>query len=132
MGDRQAIGGGRQQAAQGILRDAAAVANATARTLFFQPRDPGAYVYDDGGHWKTAFIGGDYRWLIDDGEGGRNLDARTYFFYMATVNTPAMVNKMVGKGSQYALAYTDKDGNYLDGIRTWDEEDAQGIGVSSY
>jgi hypothetical protein len=43
-----------------ILRDAAAVANATARSLLFQPRDPGAYVYD-GSHWKTGFVGGDYR-----------------------------------------------------------------------
>jgi len=104
---------------QAILRDAAAVANATARTLFFQPRDPGAYVYDDGSHWKTAFIGGDYRWLIDDGEGGRNLDARTYFFYMATVNTPAMALKMVGVGSQYAALDVDRDGNYLDGAKNY-------------
>jgi hypothetical protein len=26
----------------------------------------------DGSCWKTGFIGGDYRWLIDDGDGGRN------------------------------------------------------------
>ncbi|HUV19084.1 MAG TPA: DUF1254 domain-containing protein [Ilumatobacteraceae bacterium] len=104
---------------QGILRDAAAVANATARTLFFQPRDPGAYIYHDGSYWKTAFIGGDYRWLIDDGEGGRNLDARTYFFYMATVNTPAMALKMVGVGSQYAALDVDRDGNYLDGAKNY-------------
>jgi hypothetical protein len=78
----------------GILRDAAAVGNATARTLFFQPEDPEAYIYGDESHWKTGFVGGDYQWLIDDGEGGRNLDARTYFFYMATVNTPAMALKM--------------------------------------
>ena len=29
---------------------------------------------------------------------GRNLDARTLFFYVATVNTPAMAAKMVGQG----------------------------------
>jgi hypothetical protein len=55
------------------LRDAAAVANATARSLCFQPRDPDAYAYDDGRHWRTGFVGEDYRWLVDDGEGGRNL-----------------------------------------------------------
>jgi hypothetical protein len=38
--------------------------------------------------WKTGFIGGDYRRLDGDGAAGRNLDARTAFFYMATVNTP--------------------------------------------
>jgi hypothetical protein len=36
-----------------ILRDAAAVANATARSLGFQPRDPGASLYDDG-QWQTG------------------------------------------------------------------------------
>ena len=38
--------------------------------------------------------------------GGRNLDARTSFFYQATVNTPAMVAKMPGVGSQYAYTET--------------------------
>jgi hypothetical protein len=103
----------------GILRDAAAVGNATARTLFFQPDDPEAYIYDDESHWKTGFVGGDYQWLIDDGEGGRNLDARTYFFYMATVNTPAMALKMVGVGSQYATLDVDRSGDYLDGSKNY-------------
>ena len=102
-----------------ILKDAAAVGNATARSIYFRPRDPAAYLYDDGSHWKTGFVGGDYRWLIDDGDGGRNLDARTYFFYMATVNTPAMALKMVGVGSQYALVDVDRDGNYLDGSKNY-------------
>jgi hypothetical protein len=72
---------------QAILRDAAAVANATARAIVFEARDPDAFLYDDR-QWQTAFGGGDYRWLSDDGVGGRNLDARTLFFYQATVNTP--------------------------------------------
>jgi hypothetical protein len=37
------------------------------------------------------------------------------FFYMATVNTPAMVLKMVGVGSQYALNARDSNGDYLVG-----------------
>jgi hypothetical protein len=104
---------------QSILADAVAVANATARSLYFAPRDPEAFIYDDGSAWKTGFIGGDYRWLIDDGEGGRNLDARTYFHYIATVNTPAMALEMVGVGSQYALADRDRDDNYLDGDKVY-------------
>ncbi|MDG2271037.1 MAG: DUF1214 domain-containing protein, partial [Halioglobus sp.] len=69
--------------------------------------------------WFNAFLGGDYQWLIDGGLGGRNLDARTAFFYGYTLNTPAMVMKMVGVGSQYAVAAADKDGNYLDGSKTY-------------
>ena len=37
------------------------------------------------------------------------------FFYVATVNTPAMALKMPGVGSQYALAEHDSNGEYLDG-----------------
>jgi len=99
------------------LRDAAAVANATARSIIFQPRDPASYVYGEGSRWKTGFVGGDYRWLTEDG--ARNFDARTYFFYLATVNTPAMALEMVGVGSQYAFGDKDENGDYLDGRKTY-------------
>jgi hypothetical protein len=103
---------------QAILTEAAAVANATARTLAFQTRDREAYYYDNS-RWKAAFVGGDYQWLSDGGKGGRNLDARTLFFYQATVNTPAMVLKIPGVGSQYAYTEQDKDGHYLDGAKNY-------------
>jgi hypothetical protein len=102
-----------------LLVEAAAVGNATARALSFRPRLPGAYFYDDGSHWQNGFIGGDYRWLIDDGVGGMNLDARSYMYYMATINTPAMALKMVGVGSQYAFLAVDRDGAYLDGSKSY-------------
>lgn len=101
-----------------ILTEAVAVGNATARAISFRNRDPRAALYPNS-QWKAAFIGGDYRWLDVDGMGGRNLDARTGFFYVATVNTPAMTLKMIGKGSQYALIAADKDGGHLDGGRMY-------------
>jgi hypothetical protein len=97
-----------------ILAEAAAVGNATSRALAFRTRDPAAYLYE-GSLWKAGFIGGDYRWLIDDGVGGRNLDSRTTFFYQATVNTPAMALRMPGRGSQYGLLNQDNTGAFLDG-----------------
>ncbi|MGF1725498.1 DUF1254 domain-containing protein [Photobacterium nomapromontoriensis] len=100
------------------LIDGVAIGNAAARSFFFNPRQNDIYRYP-GRLWKRAFIGGDYRWLIDDGEGGRNLDARSYFFYIATVNTPAMALKMVGKGSKYALVDQSKDGRALDGSQQY-------------
>ena len=106
------------EATQAVLVDAAAVGNATARTLYFHAQDPDAYVYEDS-YWKTAFVGGDYQWLSDGGVGGRNLDARSYFFYMATVNTPAMALEMVGKGSQYALIDKASDGEFLSGSKAY-------------
>lgn len=103
---------------QRILTDGVAIGNATARALLLRPRDETAFYYDDR-QWFTAFLGGDYQWLIADGAGGRNLDARTAFFYGYTLNTPAMVLEMVGAGSQYAVAATDNEGNYLDGSKTY-------------
>lgn len=101
-----------------ILTEAVSVGNATARAICFETRDREAYYYKNSA-WKMAFVGGDYRWLIDGGTGGRNLDARTLFFYAATVNTPAMAMKMVGLGSQYAYAEHDRDGNFLDGGKNY-------------
>ena len=96
-----------------ILTDAVAVGNATARALLWYERDESTFLYEDS-YWKEGFIGGSYKYLKDDGLGGRNLDARTHFYYFATVNTPAMAWKLIGKGSQYAWGYLDARGNYLD------------------
>ena len=101
-----------------LLAEAAAVANGTARAIAFKNRDPAAYLYS-GRRWKTGFIGNDYRWLRDNGVGGRNLDARTMFFYVATVNTPAMALRMPGVGSQYAFNEHDSRGEYLDGAKNY-------------
>lgn len=102
-----------------ILKEAVAVGNATARSILFKGRDEEAYIFKDSKTWKTAFIGDDYKWLKDKGNGGRSLDARTLFFYFATVNTPAMAWKLIGKGSQYGIASSDVNGEYLYGANTY-------------
>lgn len=101
-----------------ILADAAAIGNATARAINFRNRDPRSPLYPNS-EWRTGFIGGDYRWLGGDGLSGRDLDARTNFFYMATVNTPAMAAKLVGRGSQYALSTADSAGEPFDGAQNY-------------
>ncbi len=101
-----------------ILTESAKIANATARAIAFDTRDQNAYLFPDSA-WKTAFIGGDYQWLKDQGNGGRNLDARILFFYQATVNTPAMAWEIPGVGSSYALAERDSNWDYLDGGKNY-------------
>jgi hypothetical protein len=101
-----------------ILTEAVEVANATARTISFNPRDKRAYLYPNSS-WKTFFIGGDYRWLDQTGEAGRNLDARIHFFYQATVNTPAMALQLEGVGSNYVGNTRDSDGNMLLGDKSY-------------
>jgi len=94
-----------------ILEEAAAFANATARSISFATRDKEAYYYTDR-YWKTGFIGGNHEFKNSS---SFNLDARTLFHYLATGITPAMSMKMVGAGSQYAYTERSGDGNYLDG-----------------
>jgi len=101
-----------------ILKESIAVGNATARTMMFYPRDQRAYLYPNS-YWKTFFIGGDYRWLDLTGEAGRNIDARTHFFYQATVNTPAMALKLPGIGSNYAGIVRDENGDILYGDKEY-------------
>ncbi len=99
-----------------ILSDAVAMGNAIARSVDFRSRDPEAAIYP-GQHWNTPFIGGSYQWLSRGG--ARNLDARTMFFYVATINTPAMAVAMPGVGSQYAAANLDADGHAFDGSKIY-------------
>jgi hypothetical protein len=100
---------------QGILAEAAAVGNATARALLFSARNRGAFFYPDSA-WQTAFIGNDYRFSPHD---VLDLDARALFFYVGLGISPAMAAKMVGIGSQYGLALRDAAGHYLDGGRSY-------------
>ncbi|MNX27690.1 hypothetical protein D3C86_577830 [compost metagenome] len=97
------------------LTEAVVVGNATARAIDFANRDPAVLIYPDR-HWNTPFVGGSYEWLND---GARNFDARTMFFYAATVDTPAMAVAMPGIGSQYAAANYDAQGKPFDGGKTY-------------
>ncbi len=101
-----------------ILKEAVSVGNATARSIGLAPRDKSAYLYE-GKQWYTGFIGKDYRWLNGDGNAGRNLDARTLFFYTATVNTPAMALEIPGVGSNYAFSTHDSKGEIFYGEKDY-------------
>jgi hypothetical protein len=100
---------------KGILTEAVAVGNATARAIVFAPRDERVKFYPDR-QWGTGFVGGSYEFL-DKGE--RMLDARTLFHYYATGITPAMAFAKPGTGSAYAYATRDSKGEYLDGGKTY-------------
>ncbi|MCJ7693193.1 MAG: DUF1214 domain-containing protein, partial [Sedimentisphaerales bacterium] len=73
-------------------------------------------IYPGESVWSTVFPGGSHEFLDD---GARILDARTFMHFYATGITPAMTMKMVGKGSQYAVAYLDSKGNAFDGGKTY-------------
>jgi len=101
-----------------ILTDAVAVANATSRAFLWNERNKEEFLYE-GSYWKRGYPGNNYQFLKDEGMGGRNLNARTMYYYFATVNTPMMSTKLIGAGSQYAWGYLDSNGNYLDGSKSY-------------
>jgi hypothetical protein len=101
-----------------ILISAVAVGNATARAISFRDREKRATLYPNS-QWQSLSAVTDYRWLDKDAEGARNLDARTKFFYGYTVNTPAMMAKLVGRGSQYAIVFADASGEPFDGAKNY-------------
>lgn len=98
-----------------ILTDAANIGAVTARTLAFEMRERDAYFYPDS-QWRLPFFGG-YKFEVSPGVA--NLDGAAFFYYFATGVTPAMEEKMVGKGSQYPWRSLDADGNPFDGARTY-------------
>jgi hypothetical protein len=100
-----------------ILAEAADVGAVTVRTIMSQPRDEGFYLFPGKSVvWTNPFVGGSHEFLSD---GAYLLDARAGFHFYATGITPAMAAKIIGKGSKYAVAYTDVEGNHFDGSKTY-------------
>ena len=98
-----------------ILTEAAAVGDATARANAFHMRDRNDYYYDNS-YWQLPFIGG---YKFQSQPGVLNLDGYNFYYFMATGVTPAMEEKMVGRGSQYAWTGRDSKGASLDGGKSY-------------
>ncbi|MCB0728115.1 MAG: DUF1254 domain-containing protein [Ignavibacteriae bacterium] len=98
-----------------ILEDAANIGAVTARSIAFNIRDKDAYYYPDS-YWRLPFFGG---YKFESSPGVSNFDGAIFFYYIATGVTPAMEEKMVGKGSQYPWACLDANGNRLEGGKNY-------------
>jgi len=99
-----------------ILAEAADVGAVTVRALTARPREDMYYYYPGESIWSTCFPGGSHEFLDN---GAIVPDARSFFHFYATGITPAMSMKMVGIGSQYAIAYLDAGHKPLDGGKTY-------------
>ena len=100
---------------QKIFEEAAAIANASSRAIVFRSRNKDLYFYDDR-QWYSPLAGGSHEFYDN---GGRVLDDRISFHYYATGITPLMTKPMVGTGSVYEIGATDKNGDPLDGNKTY-------------
>ena len=98
-----------------LLAEAARAGAAVARANTFASRDATARVYADR-HWEWAFVGGSASW---DAKGYVDVDHRAAWNYAATGNSPAMVERTVGSGSQYLVTTRDAGGAFLDGARSY-------------
>ena len=102
-------------ARKALLAEGATLGGAIARSNSFASTDA-ARIAVPGRRWEWAFIGGSATW---DAQGYVNTDRRAAFAYIAIGMSPAMVEKIVGGGSQYFTVYTDSDGSALDGGRSY-------------
>jgi hypothetical protein len=52
--------------------------------------------------------------------GARTLDSRTAFYYAYTLDSPGMIMRIPGVGSQYLMGFADSKGNPYDGAKTYE------------
>jgi hypothetical protein len=99
-----------------ILTDAANIGAVTARTIAFKAprsRTPFSIRIARGACRSSAVTSSRVS------PGVANLDGAAFFYYFATGVTPAMEEKMVGKGSQYPWTALDSNGNPFEGAKTY-------------
>ena len=96
-----------------LLEEAARLAGAIARANTYAP--PAKTYYPDR-QWQGTPEGSDYTFTHD---GTPQIDARNNVYYMAAGNSPAMMEKHIGEGSQYLWTYRDSSGAYLEGAKTY-------------
>jgi len=101
---------------QQIFAQAAEEGVAMSRVMAFDSRDENAKVYPDR-QWESPYITNNSTFYQND---YINLGARTAFHFTADGITPAMAMQMPeGKGSRYQTTYKDKNGEPLDGNKTY-------------
>jgi hypothetical protein len=97
-----------------VLSEAARAGAAIARANCFASKDAGTYFYKDR---KWQYVGDVPYTFVKDGV--LLVDRRAYVYYMALGNSPAMMEKNVGKGSYYLWTYKDAAGNSFDGAKNY-------------
>ncbi|MDX1401220.1 MAG: DUF1254 domain-containing protein [Kiloniellales bacterium] len=128
-----------------ILTDAAAVGQAFGRALnwrFNQSHPDWAYypesnwgnmLFEGGAFFETpppAFEGGMFKPYPPTG--ARTLDSRTAFYYAYTLDSPGMIMRIPGVGSQYLMGFLDSGGNPFDGAKTYKVTLPKGIPAQAF
>ncbi len=116
-----------------ILGDAAAIGNAAGRVLnwryavihpdwsYYQGSSWGSMLWEGGYNFETPppeFTKGGY-FKPYPTTGARTLDSRTAFYYAYTLDSPGMIMRIPGVGSQYLMAFLDSNKEPFDGAKTY-------------
>ena len=101
------------EATRAMLGEAARAGGAIARANTYAP--PPVYYYPDR-RWQGWPDGMPYTF---DRDGVPQVDARNNVYYMAFGNSPAMMEKHVGQGSQYLWTFRDANDDFLQGANTY-------------
>ena len=128
-----------------ILSDAAAAGQAFGRSLNWQFAEAQPdWAYYEGSHWgNMLFEGGAFFETppppFEDGvfkplppTGARTLDSRTAFYYAYTLDSPAMIMRIPGVGSQYLMGFLDANGEPFDGAKTYKVTLPKGIPAEAF
>ena len=99
-----------------ILEQAAVAGNAQMRVQSFADRRPDRIVWPDR---KWEWVGLRYENGDFDLPDRVDVEAREVWFYQAIGASPAMFRRKAGSGSLYWLGLRDKDGNYVEGGKTY-------------
>lgn len=97
-----------------LLADGALVGEAMAKANDFEKRLEEAH-YAEGTHWHFALV-------IDPSQRAEfydQLDGRAAWFYEAVTTSSGMVTRTPGVGQVYLGTYKDKDGDWLDGSKSY-------------
>jgi len=129
-----------------ILTDAAAVGNATGRTLnwrynsihpewaYYPDSMWGSMLWEGGAFFETpppAFTK-DGMFKPYPPTGARTLDSRAAFYYGYTLDSPGMIMNIPGVGSQYLMGFVDSEGNQYDGSKTYKVTLPKGIPARAF
>jgi hypothetical protein len=128
-----------------ILADAAAVGSATGRTLnwrfavaqpewaYYPDSQWGNMLFEGGAFFETpppAFKNGMFKPYPPTG--ARTLDSRTAFYYAYTLDSPGMIMRIPGVGSQYLMSFLDGNGEPFDGAKTYKVTLPKGIPAAAF
>jgi hypothetical protein len=115
-----------------ILTDAAAVGNAAGRAFNWHSAEYPGWSYYPGSMWANMLWEGGYNFetppptITAEGlfkpnppTGARTLDSRTAFYYGYTMDSPGMIMRLPGVGSQYLMGFQDADKKDLDGGKNY-------------